>query len=167
MGRAPLPDSVKLTESITIGLNRANMEALEDYATKTGVTITSAIRNILEPSGCFSHKVSDEEYEVLKNTPEKLLIRSGNWIPAHERKTFRSRVTKEHIKSLFYEAIRVKKTSPVLFVRNVIEAFLESGSNPENPVTSDDILVKKIWQNVSEGTKKELLDEYQKARDGK
>ena len=151
----------KPIESIHIRLNKKESDSLNKYAVSQNcVSAASAITKILNDNGCFDYDISDDIYINLLKAPEVDYV-TNQRIPKSELRIVRCRLTKQQKKSLFYLALEKHKTSLPVFVKNTLKAILfDSALSQKN----NDILVKKMWVNVSEETKKELVAEYLKSQ---
>jgi len=70
-------------------------------------------------------------------------------------------MTKKQKKSLTYYAIVKNNTSPLILINNLLKKLLlDIKQEPKNIENKADILVKDLWANVSNETKKELVEEY-------
>ena len=155
-------ENQKATESINIRLNKEESDLLDKYAADQSGS--SAVNKILSDNGCFDYDdISDDVYNSYLNllkSPEFNFVNSQR-IPKNEIRIVRCWLTKNQKKSLFYLALEKHKTSPSVFVKDILRKTLFGSDLSQN---SDDILVKKIWANVSAETKKELFEGYLKSQ---
>ena len=142
------------TESIYIRLNKEESDSLDKYAGEK--EFSPVINKILSDNGCFDYDVSDSTYMDLLKLPEIDYIVNQR-IPKNEIRIIRCRMSKNQKKSLFYLALEKHKTSPSVLVKDILRKTLFGSDLSQS---NDDILVKKIWANVSAETKKELFEEY-------
>jgi hypothetical protein len=159
MARPKKEEDKKATESFVVRLNKNDYKMLDDYAHSLKIAISSAATKILSENGCFEYDISDELYLKMMQFPEagQIVPRIRDKVSVREIKIVRCWITRKEKKSLAYCALVKHNVSPSILVNDLLKKFLLNiKQEPEKIENKADILVKDLWQHVSEETKKEL-----------
>jgi len=162
MPRPRKKESEKAKESFVVKLNSDQHNVLSNYASSLKMILSLAITKILAENKCFDYDIDDEMYLKILNFPENRLMNPRS-ISGTKLKIVRCWITKKEKKALAYCAIVKNNVSPSVFVNNLLKKFISSiKSDPEKCESNADVLIKDLWQHVSDKTKKELVEEYLK-----
>jgi hypothetical protein len=164
-GRPKKEESEKAKESFVVRLDNENLNILNSYAYSLKVASSSVVTRILRENGCFDYDIDDELYIKLLKFPEAGQTMPRSRTPVRELKIIRCWITKKEKKSLIYYALMKHNVSPSVLANDLLKNFLLSiKQEPQKIENKADIIVKDLWQNVSDETKKELTEEYLKSK---
>jgi hypothetical protein len=163
MARPKKEENDKATESFVVRLNKEEYKILDVYASSLKIVPSSAVTKILSERGCFEYDINDDLYLKIMKFPEagQIVPRIRDKDSVREIKIVRCWVTKREKKSLAYYALVKHNVSPSVLVNSFLKNFLANiNQEPEKVENNADVLVKDLWQHISNEVKKELVDKY-------
>jgi len=163
MARPKKEYNEKSTESFVVRLNQDDYNTINNYANSLGIIMPTVIVKFLLENGCFEYDINDDLYSKILKLPEagQVVPRVRGDVSIRKIKIVRCWVTKKQKKSLAYCALTKHNVSPSVFVNDLLKRLLSDiKQGTKETETKPDILIKNLWTKVSDGTKKELLDEF-------